>query len=163
MIRSEARTEVGVGEVGEVWVSDPSADRFEYWGDPKKTAEAWNGSTFTVGDLGYLDADGYLFLTGRKHDTIITGGVNVYPQEVEAVLESHPAVKEAMVYGAPHPEWGQEVAARVVCLPGQLLDAELLRMWARERVAGFKCPRRIEIVEVAAGGGRGQGLRGLFG
>ncbi|MDP9234614.1 MAG: hypothetical protein M3P01_08695, partial [Actinomycetota bacterium] len=82
----------------------------------------------------------------RKHDMIITGGINVYPQEIEAVLESHPAVKEAMVHAAPHPEWGQEVVAKVVREPQQPLDPELLRNWARERLAGFKCPRRIEIV-----------------
>jgi long-chain acyl-CoA synthetase len=135
------------GEAGEVWIDDPSAERFAYWGDPDKTAAAWDGTAFTVGDLGYLDDDGYLFLTGRKHDTIITGGINVYPLEVEAVLEGHPAVREAMVYAAPHPEWGQEVVAKVVGAPGMPLDADLLRKWARERLAGFKCPRRIEVVE----------------
>jgi long-chain acyl-CoA synthetase len=138
--------ELARGETGEVWVSDPDAERFEYWGDPKKTAAAWRGDAFTVGDLGFLDADGYLFLTGRKNDTIITGGINVYPQEVEAVLESHPAVREAMVYGTLHPEWGQEVVAQVVGAPGQPLDPDLLRTWARGQLAGFKCPRRIEIV-----------------
>ncbi|HEV3471969.1 MAG TPA: hypothetical protein VG408_02015, partial [Actinomycetota bacterium] len=92
-------------------------------------------------------ADGYLFLTGRKHETIISGGVNVYPAEVEAVLVEHPAVKEAMVYGSPHDEWGQEVRALVVAEFGLPLDVELLRAWARERLAGFKCPRAIEIVE----------------
>ena len=146
-VRSTEGEAVGPGEVGEVWVSDPGTARFEYWGDPEKTAAAWEGRAFTVGDLGFLDDDGYLFLTGRKHDTIITGGINVYPQEVEAVLESHPAVREAMVYGEPHPEWGQEVVAKVVGSPGQPLDHELLRKWARERLAGFKCPRRIEIVD----------------
>jgi long-chain acyl-CoA synthetase len=134
-------------EVGEVWVSDPSVQHFEYWGDPQKTAAAWREGAFTVGDLGFLDEDGYLFLTGRKHDTIITGGINVYPQEVEAILESHPAVLEAMVYPYPHPEWGQEVVAMIVGAPQQPLDPVLLRKWARERLAGFKCPRRIEIVD----------------
>jgi acyl-CoA synthetase (AMP-forming)/AMP-acid ligase II len=145
-ITDDAGNELSVREVGDVWISDPDTGRFEYWGDRQKTAAAWRGSAFTVGDLGYVDEDGYLFLTGRKHDMIITGGVNVYPQEVEAVLESHPAVKEAMVHGSPHPEWGQEVVAKVVREPQQPLDSELLRAWARERLAGFKCPHRIEIV-----------------
>ncbi|MEA2505405.1 MAG: long-chain acyl-CoA synthetase [Actinomycetota bacterium] len=145
-VRGETGEELAAGEVGEVWISDPSAGRFEYWGDPQKTQAAWSGSWFTVGDLGFLDEDGYLFLTGRKHDMIITGGINVYPQEIEAVLQSHPAVRDAMVQGEPHPEWGQEVVAKVVGAPGQPLDPELLRKWARERLAGFKCPRRIEIV-----------------
>jgi long-chain acyl-CoA synthetase len=145
-VRGETGQELAAGEIGEVWISDPAVEHFEYWGDSQKTAAAWRGSAFTVGDLGFLDEDGYLFLTGRKHDTIITGGINVYPQEIEAVLESHPAVRDAMVQGEPHAEWGQEVVAKVVGAPGQPLDPELLRKWARERLAGFKCPRRIEIV-----------------
>jgi long-chain acyl-CoA synthetase len=146
MITDATGAELTPDEVGEVWVSDPSVQRFEYWGDPEKTAAAWRDEAFTVGDLGTLDEDGYLFLNGRKDDTIITGGINVSPQEVEAILESHPAVREAMVYASPHPEWGQEVAALVVGAPEQPLDPELLRMWARERLGGFKCPRRIEVV-----------------
>jgi long-chain acyl-CoA synthetase len=138
--------ELPTGEVGEVWISDPAAERFEYWRDPDKTAAAWRGGAFTAGDLGFLDEDSYLFLSGRKHATIITGGINVYPQEVERVLESHPAVREAMVYPAPHPEWGQRVMAQVVAVDGLPLDGELLRAWARERLAGFKCPRAIEVV-----------------
>ena len=134
------------GEVGQVWIRDEGAERFSYWGDDAKTASAWRDGAFSVGDLGWLDEDDYLYLTGRMHDTIISGGVNVYPQEVEAVLASHPAVLEAMVYGAPHPEWGQQVAARVVPAPGAPLDPERLREWARARLAGYKCPRRIELV-----------------
>lgn len=135
------------GEVGEVWVRDPGGERFEYWGDHRKTRAAWRDRAFSVGDLGHLDADGYLFLSGRKHDTIITGGVNVYPQEVEAVLLTHPAVAEAVVYGEPHEEWGQQVCALVVGSAGAPLDPELLRSWARERLAGFKSPRHIEVVD----------------
>jgi len=134
-------------EVGQIWVRDPGAERFEYWGDRDKTRDAWHDDAFSVGDLGYLDEDGYLFLTGRLHDTIITGGVNVYPQEVEAVLLEHPAVAEAVVFGAGHPEWGQEVRARVVAAPNMPLDGKILRSWARERLAGFKCPRHIEVVD----------------
>lgn len=133
------------GEIGEVWIEDPAAERFEYWGDPAKTAAAWRGDAFAVGDLGYLDEDGYLFLTGRRHDTIITGGVNVYPQEVEDVLATHPAVAEVAVYGAPDDEWGQQVHAAVVPAEGATVDSEELRTWARARLAGFKCPRRIVI------------------
>jgi long-chain acyl-CoA synthetase len=134
-------------EVGTVWVRDPLAERFEYWEDRAKTRSAWRDDSFTVGDLGYLDDDGYLFLVGRAHDAIITGGINVYPQEVEAVLLDHPAVAEAVVYGASHDEWGQEVVAMVVASPNLPLDPDLLTKWVRERLAGFKCPRRIEIVD----------------
>ena len=147
LVTEESGQRLPPGEAGVVWVRDQRAERFSYWNDPVKTGAAWRGDAFTVGDLGYLDTDGYLFLTGRVHDTIITGGVNVYPQEVEDVLASHPAVAEAVVYGAPHDEWGQQVHAAVVPVFGYPLDPDLLRTWARERLAGFKCPRHIEIVE----------------
>lgn len=147
LVTDEDGNRLRPNEVGEVWIRDPRGERFEYWGDRSKTRAAWQGDAFTVGDLGHLDDDGYLYLSGRKHDTIITGGVNVHPQEVEAVLLSHPAVAEAAVYGEPHPEWGQEVRALVVASFGTPLDPDLLRTWARERLAGFKCPRHIEVVE----------------
>ena len=131
---------------GQIWVRAAGAERFRYWGDKRKTSAAWRDDAFTVGDLGYLDDDGYLFLTGRKHDTIITGGVNVYPQEIEAVLSEHPAVAEAVAYGVENDEWGQEVRARVVPAPNMPLDPAKLRAWARDRLAGFKCPRVIEVV-----------------
>ena len=137
---------VDSNEAGQVWVRDPGAERFRYWRDKRKTRDAWRDDAFTVGDLGYLDEDGYLFLTGRKHDTIITGGVNVYPQEVEAVLLEHPAVSEAVVFGIESDEWGQEVRAHVVAAPNMPLDGDTLRSWARDRLAGFKCPRAIDVV-----------------
>jgi long-chain acyl-CoA synthetase len=137
---------LGPNEAGQVWVRDPGAERFRYWRDKRKTRDAWRDDAFTVGDLGYLDEDGYLFLTGRKHDTIITGGVNVYPQEVEAVLLEHPAVAEAVVFGIASDEWGQEVRAHVVAAPNMPLDGHRLRSWARDRLAGFKCPRVIDVV-----------------
>ncbi len=146
-VRDPAGAAVSADIEGEVWIRDPAGERFEYWNDPAKTAAAWDGAFFTVGDLGHLDDDGYLYLTGRKHDTIITGGVNVYPVEVEAILVDHPAVAEAMVYGAANDEWGQEVRALVVGAPGTIVDIEALRSWARERLAGYKCPRVIEAVD----------------
>lgn len=139
--------ELPSGEVGQVWIEDPDADRFEYWGDRAETAAAWRGEAFTAGDLGYLDSDGYLFLTGRKHDVIISGGVNVYPQEVEITLAEHPGVAEVLVYGAPHEEWGEQVSALVVPVFNAPLDSAALQAWARERLAGYKCPRSIELVD----------------
>lgn len=146
-IRDEEGSRVPRGEIGEVWVVAPGGERFEYWGDADKTGAAWRGGAFTVGDHGYLDDDGYLFLTGRKHDMIITGGINVYPQEVEQVLCGHPAVAEALVFGVAHEEWGEEVHASVVPVSSMPLEPDLLRRWARERLAGFKCPRVISVVE----------------
>ena len=150
IVTDEDGAELPAGQAGMVWIADPNAERFEYWNDGAATRRAWrsfgDATAFTVGDLGYVDADGYLYLTGRLHDVIITGGVNVYPQEIERVLASHPAVAEVAVYGAPHDEWGQEVCAMVVGAPGFPLDPERLRSWARERLAGYKCPRHIDVV-----------------
>jgi long-chain acyl-CoA synthetase len=147
LILDEAGNELPPGGSGEVWVEDPEMERFAYWGDKAKTRLAWQHGAFTAGDLGSLDNDGYLYLTGRKHDTIITGGVNVYPQEVERVLAGHPAVAEVVVFGVPHEEWGQEVHAWVVPGANMPLDGDRLRAWARERLAGYKCPRKIDIVD----------------
>ncbi len=136
-----------VDETGRIWCHVPPYARFEYWRDPERTAEAWRGDAFTVGDLGRLDDDGYLFIDGRRDDLVISGGVNVYPQEVEQTLEQHPAVAEAAVYGAPHPEWGQQVCALVVPAFGQPLDPDGLISWLKERLAGYKVPRRIDLVD----------------
>lgn len=146
-VRDDDGHDLDPGEVGEVWIDVGDGERFEYWRDRRKTQRAWDGTAFTVGDLGWLDEDDYLFLAGRKHDMIITGGINVYPQEVEAELSLHPAVAEVLVYGAPHDEWGQELRARVVPAFAQPLDPESLRAWLRERLAGYKCPRVIEVVD----------------
>ncbi len=91
-----------------------SIARFSYFGDPEKTAAAWRGDAFTVGDLGRLDDDGYLYLDGRREDLIITGGVNVYPLEVENALREHPGVEDVAVYAVPDDDWGQRVSAAVV-------------------------------------------------
>lgn len=145
LIRDDEGEPVPAGEVGVVWVRDPHAERFSYWGDDAKSRAAWDGDAFTVGDLGRLDEDGYLFLEGRRHDTIISGGVNVYPQEVEAVLSEHPSVADCAVYGREHEEWGQEVCALVV--PEGSFDPEEVRSWARERLASFKVPRHFDVVD----------------
>ena len=147
LVRDDGGSPLPPGTVGTVWVRDAHVERFSYWGDEEKTRAAWDGDAFTVGDVGRLDEDGYLFLEGRRDDTIISGGVNVYPQEVEAVLHEHPAVAECAVYGREHPEWGQEVCALVVLVEGAVVGAEELRAWARERLAGFKCPRHFDFVE----------------
>ena len=146
-VLDEDGTDAPPNDVGDVWVGYDSGEEFSYWRDRRKTEAAWRDRMFTVGDRGYLDEDGYLFLSGRKHDMIISGGVNVYPQEVEEAIVQHPAVAEAVVYGAPHPEWGQQVRALVVPAFGQPLDPDGLIEWLKERLAGYKCPRRIDVVD----------------
>jgi long-chain acyl-CoA synthetase len=145
-ILNEELEESPVGEVGEVWIEDADAERFSYWGDKAKTEAAWRGDSYSVGDLGWVDTDGYLYLTGRRHDTIITGGVNVYPQEVELSLLEHPQIEDAVVFGVVNQEWGQEVRAQVVPVAEHDLDEETVRAWLSRRIATYKCPRRIEFV-----------------
>lgn len=149
-VSSEDGRELAAPEIGRIWIRDPHGDRWRYWGDDAKTGAAWRGDFFTVGDLGWMDGDGYLYLVGRADDTIITGGVNVYPAEVEAALGAHEGVAAVLVYGAPSEAWGTEVRARVVPVPGASLSAEALTDWARERLAAFKIPKHIELVEELA-------------
>jgi len=137
---------LGAGEVGFVWLRAPGAERFEYWRDEAATVAAWDGDAFTVGDLGRLDDDGYLHLVGRPGELIISGGINVYPREVEEALMGHPGVSEALVYGADDPEWGQRVRALIVAASDASPDPEELRSWLRSRLAPHKCPRTIEVV-----------------
>jgi long-chain acyl-CoA synthetase len=123
---------------------------FEYHNDPAKTAGSRNGKGWsTLGDMGHLDADGYLFLADRRTDLIISGGVNIYPSEVEEALIMHPAVADVAVIGVPDPEMGQSVLAVVQPAgegpPRPGLDGELLA-YCRSRLASFKCPRTIEFV-----------------
>ena len=122
---------------GTIWCTAPSYARFEYFGDPEKTAAAWRGDAFTVGDLGRLDEDGYLWLDGRRHDLVISGGVNVYPLEVENTLREHPGVVDVAVYGVPDDRWGERVCAAVV---GTATAAEL-DAFARERLTPPKRPK----------------------
>jgi long-chain acyl-CoA synthetase len=136
------------GETGTVYLK--LMMDFAYKGDPEKTRASRRGEWFTVGDVGFLDADGFLFLCDRKIDMIITGGVNVYPAEVEAALLAHPEVGDAAVFGIPHAEWGEEVKAVVEPAPGVAADAALaarLLAHCRERLAGYKCPRSIDFAE----------------
>lgn len=134
-------------EVGTVWIK--MAQGFEYHGDKTKTEKAWNtDGFFTVGDAGYLDADGYLFLCDRKADMIISGGVNIYPAEIEAVLIGHPKVYDVAVFGVPDDDWGESVKA-VVEVKGEQdedLDAAILE-WASVRLAKYKRPRSIDFVD----------------
>jgi long-chain acyl-CoA synthetase len=122
---------------GTIWCTVPPYARFSYFGDPDKTAAAWRGDAFTVGDVGRLDADGYLHLDGRREDLIISGGVNVYPLEVEQVLGAHPKVRDIAVYAAPDADWGQRVCAAVV---GDASEADLVA-FAREHLAPPKRPK----------------------
>ena len=114
MGRARPGRRLEVDEDGVVWCHAPGFARFEYWRDPEATERAWRGDAFTVGDIGRLDDDGFLFLDGRRDDLIISGGVNVYPAEVESVLAEAPGVIEVAVFGVRDEEWGERVCAAVV-------------------------------------------------
>jgi long-chain acyl-CoA synthetase len=138
------------GQIGTVYSTSMNRAPFEYFKDPVKTAQSKRGEYHTVGDVGYLDADGYLYLSDRKVDMIISGGVNIYPAEIESVLVTHPRVADVAVFGIPNAEWGEEVKAVVELLPGPRADeaqvrAELLEFLQR-RVARYKVPRSIDFV-----------------
>ncbi len=140
--------EVPDGEVGELFSRTPYV--FDgYWKNPEKTAEAFRGKWCSVGDMAYRDADGFIHLVDRKSNMIITGGENVYPSEVEAVLSSHPKVREVAVIGLPHAKWGEAVHAVVVLHDGQeAAEAELLQ-WTKDRMAGYKRPQGVTFLAEA--------------
>jgi acyl-CoA synthetase (AMP-forming)/AMP-acid ligase II len=136
--------EAGLAADGEIQISGPQVFA-GYWQDPAATAAAFTpDGWFRTGDIGTVDpADGHLRIRGRTKEMIITGGLNVYPREVEIVLEDHPSVAEAAVAGIPHDRWGEQVTAWVVLRDGHGFDEAGLIAHARARLAGYKCPKRV--------------------
>ncbi len=132
------------GGVGEVFVSAPEFARWEYWRDPGRTASAWNGDSFTAGDLGSVDDAGYLTLASRREDLIISGGVNVYPAVVERILLEHEAVTEAAVFGVPDDRWGQRVCAAVVADERARED---IGAWTRTRLLSAQRPKDLLVLD----------------
>ena len=137
-------TLVPPGEVGEIWVQSEKV-MAGYWRDPAQTAEALVDGWLRTGDLGRFDADGYLYIVGRAKDMLISGGVNVYPSEIEAVLHDHPAVAEAAVVGRPDPKWGERPVAFVELQPGETLDG--MSDWCCDRLAKIKVPDEFIAVD----------------
>jgi long-chain acyl-CoA synthetase len=138
------------GELGTVYLK-MNTGGFSYHKDETKTKKNRIGDFFTVGDLGILDEDGYLFLRDRKIDMIISGGVNIYPAEIEGALLGHPAVADVAVFGIPHPDWGEEVKAVVEPAAGHEAGEELaaaILNHCEQRLAGYKRPRSIDFIDV---------------
>jgi fatty-acyl-CoA synthase len=134
------------GQVGELYVRNGMM-MDGYHGNQKATDDATRDGFISVGDLGYRDADGYLYLADRKTDMVISGGVNIYPWEIEQRLHEHPAVHEAAVVGIPDPEWGESLAAFIVLREGQTVTGEELGLWVKEGLADYKRPRSFAFVE----------------
>jgi len=143
-------TPLPAGETGLVFLKAVDGVGFEYYKDPAKTADTYVGEYFTLGDVGHFDEDGYLYLTDRSANLIISGGVNIYPAEVDAILLEHPAVGDVGTIGVPDSEWGEAVKAVVELQPGlqpsDELAAELIAH-CRDRLAHYKCPRTVDFVD----------------
>jgi long-chain acyl-CoA synthetase len=137
--------ELPPGEPGEIYARNANYPDFGYHNQPERRAEVGRGALVTCGDVGWLDADGYLYLSDRKRDMIISGGVNIYPAEIEAALALMPGVADSAVFGIPDPEFGEAVCAHVQLLDGAAIEPESVRAFLRERVAGYKVPRVVEI------------------
>jgi long-chain acyl-CoA synthetase len=135
------------GEPGVIWVRTASTS-FEYHNDPEKTARTYRDEGwFSVGDMGYMDDDGYIFITDRKSDMVISGGVNIYPREIENCLYESPEVVDCAVFGVPDEKWGESLVAVVQRRTGSSLDADGVVAWVREHLADYKKPRHVEFVD----------------
>jgi long-chain acyl-CoA synthetase len=149
VILDDDGNELPAGEIGTVYMHMVTGN-FEYFKDKEKTDRSRHGKFFTVGDVGYLDPEGWLFLSDRKTDMIISGGANIYPAEIESVLIMHPKVADVAVFGIPHDDWGEEVKAVVEPIEwdeaGDELEAEILA-WSTDKLAKYKTPRSIDFVE----------------
>ena len=145
-IRDDAGELLAPGEAGEICLRGPKITK-GYWRDPQKTAASFFGDWFRTGDIGYLDQDGFLFLTDRKKDMIISGGENIASSEVERVIYRLEQVSEAAVVGLPDAQWGERVVAVVVLKAGAQLTPEELQQHCRAHLAGFKVPRQLFLRE----------------
>ena len=145
-IRDERERTLPAGEIGEICVRSPGL-MAGYWRAPETTAEAIRDGWLHTGDVGRLDADGYLYVVDRIKDLIIRGGFNVYPRDVEDALVEHPGVAMAGVVGAPSESHGEEVVAFVSPRDGAKLEPQRLVEWSRERIGGYKYPRRVHVVD----------------
>lgn len=138
--------EVPDGETGEIVVKGHNVMK-DYYNKPEATEEAMRHNWFHTGDLGYKDSEGYFFIVDRKKDMIIRGGYNVYPREVEEVMYQHPAVREVAIIGVPDPKWGEEIKAYVSLKTGATATPEELIEYAKDKVAHYKYPREVEILD----------------
>ena len=149
VVVDESGHELGVGQTGIIAVIAPPERRLTYHADPDKTAHAYiRPDAFTLGDVGHIDREGFVFITDRMADMVVSGGVNLYPAESEKVLAEHPGVAEVAVIGVPHPDLGEQLLALVVPVdPATPPTAAELELFCRKRIASYKCPKRYDLVD----------------
>ena len=158
-VRDASGAGLPVGEIGELYTRS-SSNMLGYWKLPEATASTMSSDGWiATGDVGYLDEDGYVYIYDRAKDMIISGGENVYPAEVESGIYGHPQVLEVAVIGVPDDKWGEAVKAVCVPKPGQTIDTDSVIGWARERLAGFKVPKTIDVIEALPRNASGKILR----
>jgi acyl-CoA synthetase (AMP-forming)/AMP-acid ligase II len=133
-----------VGETGEIRIRGPNVTS-GYWNREAETAEAFVGDRFLTGDIGYMDSDGYFYLVDRKKDMIISGGVNVFPRDIEEVAVEHPAIAEVAIFGAAHEKWGETPVAAVLLADGAKADPDEIKQWVNARV-GAKFQRLHDVL-----------------
>jgi fatty-acyl-CoA synthase/long-chain acyl-CoA synthetase len=154
-------TGTGPSHPGELYVRSPAVFD-EYYKQQASYESARRGDYHTVGDIAYRDDEGYIYICDRRNDMIISGGMNVYPAEIEAVLEQHPAVYEAAVFGIPSDEWGEAVHAAVVLRPGAVLSAGDVIAFSKDHLAGYKTPRSVSFIDDLPRTGSGKVLKRLL-
>lgn len=130
-----------------------------YWNRPEATAEAIKDGWFRIGDAGYFDEEGFLYIHDRVKDMIVSGGENVYPAEVENALFGHPDIADVAVIGVPAEKWGEAVKAIIVPKPGSAPSAEDIIAYAKTRIAGYKCPKSVDVTEALPRNASGKVLR----
>jgi long-chain acyl-CoA synthetase len=144
ILDEDGRT-LGAGEIGVIYGRQPASPDFTYINNAEARARIERDGLVTVGDMGYLDEDGYLFISGRQSDMVISGGVNIYPAEIEAVLCRMPGVADCAVFGVPDDEWGEALVAAVQPAAGESIDEKAVREFVRERMAGYKVPKFVTL------------------
>ncbi len=159
VIRARDGSVLPVGEIGEI-VTRSSSNMLGYWKLPEATASTMDADGWiATGDVGYFDADGYLYMYDRAKDMIITGGENVYPAEVESAIYGHPDVLEVAVISIPDAKWGEAVKAVCVAKPGHTIDPDSVMAWTRTRIAAFKVPKSVDVIEALPRNPSGKILR----
>ena len=146
-IYDDAGQRLGPGQTGNIHVRQPAYADFTYHNRPEARAEIDRDGLACVGDMGYLDDEGFLFICDRKSDMVISGGVNIYPAEVENALAGMPGVADCAVFGVPHAEFGEALLAVIEPAPGVPIDVEAARAWLKARLASYKVPKRIELMD----------------